>query len=223
MRFARSSVKARWHSHLVLLPLLLLLSLCSKEKADDFSSFAKQIEKALERRDAQFFVNRAQTFEQICDLTTGSIGVVKVGCQTGDAVKTFGIASGCGGAALVLADYELLLAEWFENLRPHLSDEYGTGAVRLYATARSPAGSVAIVTSINEYPAGDPRRFVSVFGWQRLDGRWRLVNYAFHDAFRLHAHGSVAYRSMLRGLATLERLRNDHERLYSLPRSRHRR
>jgi len=151
---------------------------------DGFRAFAAQIAAAVATGDGAFFAERGLEDEMTCD------GSEELGPCAGQPGGT--VLRGIPGAAAQSdafglfspADYADLLADWFAAANPSLSDEYGSGAVTLYALAHRPASPggeeayQAIVTGI--FTSGPSTlRQARILSFQFLDGSWRLTRELF--------------------------------------------
>ncbi len=153
---------------------------------DCFRAFAVLIEGALAENDASFFADRGVEDEITC------VGDEMLGpCMdqpAGTVVRgiPFGVAQS-EGTFLSPGDYAAMLADWFADARPDLSDEYGGGGLALYALAHTPTDAMgegayqAIVTGI--FDSGpDAFRQARILSFQFLDGSWRLTFELFAGA-----------------------------------------
>ena len=147
---------------------------------EGFRAFAPQIEEAVEVRDTRFFAERARTLGLDCPPQPNEVAACKDQPE-GTTVQVFEARSPFAGDIVTLTDYQAELKGWFEAARGDLSDEYGPGALTLYAIASTNPDSSqetegdAIITAIIDSP-GDllPRREVRVFGWNFTTSRWEF-------------------------------------------------
>jgi hypothetical protein len=147
---------------------------------DGFSIFAARVDAALASSDGEFFGDRG--LEQ--DVTCTGEELVGICMDQPPGTVFRGIPRGIFQTdAFALSspdDYADDLVEWFSGARPELEDDYGSGAVALYATAYKSAGDggeeayqtiiTAIVTS-----GPDSIRQARSLAFRFLDGRWRLT------------------------------------------------
>jgi len=146
-----------------------------------FRAFGRQIEAALAGGDASFFSDRGVEEEMICagDEQLGPCveqpaGTVLRGIP-GTAWKSdaFGVTPS--------AEYATMLSEWLADARPDQSDDYGSGAVKLWSLAQahsdSQTESLAIATLIRETgPATGIQRQARIFRFAFTDGKWLLLS-----------------------------------------------
>jgi hypothetical protein len=154
------------------------------EGFDAFRAFADQIEAALERRDAAFFVERALPTELTC--TGEELPLPCAGQPAGKTISGIPSRAWASDASSLLEpeEYALWLEDYFDTPLPDLSDEYGSGSLTLYALAHSQTEGKevfrAITTSIvDRYPTGTPigqtEREAHVFDFVFEDDRWQFV------------------------------------------------
>jgi len=147
---------------------------------DGFRAFAVQIEAALDAADGSFFAGRGLEEDLVC------AGDEELGPCAGQAAGTAfrGIPRGIFQSdAFFLtspAEYEADLQEWFAGDHPELDDDYGNGAVALWALAykaaerRGEEAHQAIITAIAT-SGGDSVRQARTLSFRFVDGRWRLT------------------------------------------------
>jgi hypothetical protein len=151
---------------------------------DGFRSFAQLIEAALDGGDAQFFVERARLTELTC--TGEEFPLPCAGQPAGTTLNGITSAAWQSDASALLSpeEYELWLEDYFSTALGHLSDDYGSGSLTLYALAHSGADGndsfQAISTSIvDRYPSGTPigqnEREAHVFNFEFENGRWQFT------------------------------------------------
>lgn len=154
---------------------------------EGFRAFAVQIDAALREKNVQFFSGRARFEEVTCPPEPPGELVACADEPPGTVVQVLShISYPFEGAGVSREQFESSLEPWFAGARPDLSDQYGSGALALYALASSPApgmvgeGDHAIVTAIVDWLpelSGPPERLVLFLTWQFLDGRWQLTSY----------------------------------------------
>ncbi len=146
----------------------------------EFRTFADLIDKALADGDGAFFAIRGIQTEVTC------AGDEQLGFCMGQPPGT--VFRGIPGVvwmsdAFWLSppdEYVAMLQEWIATARPDLSDDYGDGAVRLFALARSSGGDadeefLAIATVIRYTgPATEIQRQARIFRFVRGKDSWAL-------------------------------------------------
>lgn len=147
---------------------------------EGFRAFASQIEASLVSGDGSFFGDRGVEDELVCagDEVLGPCA----GQSAGTAFR--GIPRGIFQTdAFFLASpdaYANDLVEWFGNAQPELEDDYGGGAMALWALAYKAAGDggeeayQAVITAIVATGAESIRQ-ARTLSFRFLDGRWRLT------------------------------------------------
>ena len=152
---------------------------------EGFRAFAVQIDAAVKDKNVQFFSGRAR-FEQVtCPPNAAPELAACANEPPGTLVQVLSdISYPFEGAGVSRAQFESDLEQWFAGARPDMSDQYGSGALALYALANSPApgisgeGAHAIISGIVDWPySGGPERDALFLTWQFLDGRWQLTSY----------------------------------------------
>lgn len=151
---------------------------------DGFLVFAAQIAAAADASDAAFFADRGLEEEVIC------AGDELLGfCEGEPAGMVFrgipgGVAQSDAFALLSPDEFADMFSAWFGGADPALDDEFGTGAVALFATAYRPANEFeeeayqAILTGI--FAAGaEAERQARIISFRFVDGRWRLAGELF--------------------------------------------
>jgi hypothetical protein len=152
---------------------------------EDFESFAGRVARAAERGDTDFFAERVEGRPYTCseadvEASTGPDAPEEPIClEVGHEfeavpIDNYGAAGTITTPAVLIRDIE----RFFDQALPEAEDDFGSGAVRLYATAvpqRQPGTAsplrTAVLTSLQEFQ-GAPRRFVRALDFEFLDGRW---------------------------------------------------
>lgn len=147
---------------------------------DGFRAFAVRVEAALAGSDGLFFADRGLEEDLVC------AGDEELGPCAGQAAGTAfrGIPRGIFQSdAFFLTspeEYADDLVEWFGSAHPELEDDYGDGAVALYALAHQPSDRggeeayQAIITTIVTSGADSVRQARSL-SFRFVDGRWLLT------------------------------------------------
>jgi hypothetical protein len=151
-----------------------------------FREFAREIDRAFQERDTQFFVDRAVISEVEC---TGreQLGIC-VDQPAGTALRGVWSTGANGGPIHIvpLDEYQELLSSYFDAATPVHSDELGSGDLVLYGLGSSsadgrpasivPAGQRAFYAITSAIPAQDQeyRREVRAFVFTWDDGDWRF-------------------------------------------------
>lgn len=150
-----------------------------------FADFIDSIARAAEDGDAAFFIDRVQGIPIVC--TEADVAAAQgpdappqpvcteVGIEfEAIAITNYGAAGAVVTPGVLITDIRRFFADALEDEE----DEYGVGAVRLFATATpltlgDPTGNVhtAILTSVEEL-FGRPGRFVRALDFTFIDGRW---------------------------------------------------
>ena len=145
---------------------------------EDFRAFAALIDAALAEGDASFFSDRGEEMEVTCQ------GDEQLGFCMGQPPGT--IFRGIPGTAwqsdafalFPTDDYESLLEDWFAEALLDQSDEFGDGAVKLFALAQLGGGDgefLAITTAIlNTGPATEVQRQARMLRFAFEEGAWKL-------------------------------------------------
>jgi len=151
---------------------------------EGFRAFAPQIEQAIVTGDAQFFLDRAVLEELTC------VGDEPVGPCSGRPAGTVsgipgGVWQGDVGGIFTPEEYEQALQRYFDGALADQSDDYGPGALALFALARGERDGeevfYAITTSIvDAYPStgapvgppGTLLREAHAFRFRFESGRW---------------------------------------------------
>jgi hypothetical protein len=149
-----------------------------------FREFAPLLMDALASGDTGFTVDRADRVSVTCE------GIEQAGPCSGVAAGE--VRSGIPGSAwrsdaggiFSDEDYAMNLSRYREASRPELSDEYGTGALRLFALgsmARQDGGAYEVITTsiTNQYPStgysvSEPFREAHVFYFHHNGAGWRF-------------------------------------------------
>jgi hypothetical protein len=158
---------------------------------EGFRAFAVQIAAAVREKNVQFFSGRAR-FEQVtCPPEPPGELVACADEPPGTVVQVLShISYPFEGAGVSREQFESSLEQWFAGAKPDLSDQYGSGALVLYALANSPApgitgqGAHAIVSGIVDWLPDLPppaERGVLFLTWQFLEGRWQVTSYGSAD------------------------------------------
>jgi len=159
-------------------------ALSAKPTASDpqsFREFAALIGDALAQADAAFFADRGVETELTC---TGDEQLGPCAEQPPGTVLRGIPGSAWKSDAFGLSptdEYAALLDEWFASARPDVSDERGSGEVKLYALAQGHSGlgpqSLAIATLNRETgPATGIQRQARIFRFGFTDGKWLLYS-----------------------------------------------
>jgi hypothetical protein len=147
---------------------------------DGFRAFAVRVEAALAGSNGLFFAGRGLEQDLVC------IGDEHLGPCAGQLAGTAfrGIPRGIfqTDAFFLTSPDEFAddLGVWFAKILPESEDDYGHGAVALYALAHQPAGGggeeayQAIITAIVTSDA-DSLREARSLSFRFVDGRWRLT------------------------------------------------
>ena len=145
---------------------------------EGFRAFAAQVDAALAEGDASFFSDRGEEMEVTCQ------GDEQLGFCMGQPPGT--IFRGIPGTAwqsdafalFPTDDYESLLEDWFAEALLDQSDEFGDGAVKLFALAQLGGGDgefLAITTAIlNTGPATEVQRQARMLRFAFEEGAWKL-------------------------------------------------
>jgi len=155
---------------------------------EDFAEFADLVARAVEEQDTAFFADRVEGKTYTCtemDVPGEGWGIEQGICQeVGQEVEV--VENRFWRSEGLLVRPEAIgeqMGKYFSNALPEEDDEYGAGAVRLYAIGTSrpsdaaPARTykVAILTAITplgEDPASEPVRTVRGILFQHAEGRW---------------------------------------------------
>ena len=150
-----------------------------------FREFARQIEDAVAAGDSAFFVDRAKYVHLTCE---GEEQLGPCSDWPGGTVITGipGSAWHSDASAIFSAEeYTAYFTRYWSAGRSDLSDEYGSGSLRLYALASRQAQDSrlfsAITTSIvDNYPTGyligRSEREAHVFNFELVESRWTFVS-----------------------------------------------
>lgn len=151
---------------------------------EGFRAFARQIERAISESNAQFFIERAVLKEEACT------GEEQLGPCAG---RTPGTVRGIPGrvwqsdasALFSPEEYAQALGRYFDAALSDQSDEYGTGALTLYALGQSATEGdevfQAITTAIVDIypstgaPIGRTEREAHAFNFKFEAGRWQFT------------------------------------------------
>ena len=181
---------ARWLALLAVSLALVGVAACGGgdgRDPEDFATFADQIARAAEQGDTTFFTERVLGEPRICTKEEVAISTgpdappqpicLEVGFEFDAVVITgYPVTDNIRTPEVLARDIEGL----FENALLDEEDQYGPGAVRLYATA-IPSRSVrpgvslqtAILTAIHDF-SGLPRRAARGLNFQYVNGRWMI-------------------------------------------------
>ncbi len=155
---------------------------------EGFRRFAEQIAATVDANDAPvsaaFFADRGLEVEEVC------AGDELLGFCEGKPAGT--VFRGIPGGTAQTDDYHLssraelttALAEWFSSARPFGEDDFGSGAITLYAIAYRPRDEFseeayqAILTGFFD-DSDPPGRQARVLSFRFVEGRWRLAGDLF--------------------------------------------
>ena len=155
---------------------------------EEFAKFADKVADAVEEGDVVFFTGRVQGESYTCTeedvrASTGPEAPPQPIClEVGYEFEAVAIAN--YGTAGTITTPKVLIGDiqrFFQGALPGQEDDYGPGAVRLYATAipnrrgAAEAGvHTAILTAIQDFQ-GQPRRFARAIDFEYIDGRWMIT------------------------------------------------
>jgi hypothetical protein len=148
---------------------------------DGFRQFVPLLQAALDRGDVSFLADRMKTIDVVCrveDVPTqlggpqcDFEGQAYAGFKTG----TWRSEGGVGPASNTISQLEKL----FATVQPSASDEFGDGAVRVYALNQEEEQQDAIIAAMIERPANfagsGPLRVALATTWSFEEGRWMLT------------------------------------------------
>jgi hypothetical protein len=156
---------------------------------EDFAQFADLVASAVAEQDMSFFADRVRGRTYTCteaDVAGGESGVEQGLCQeVGQQVDV--VEHWFWHSEGLLRRPETMVTaieEYFASALPGESDDYGTGAVRLYAigTTRSSepsrrfkAAILTAITPVGEGAASKPVRTARGIYFRYVDGRWVIV------------------------------------------------
>jgi len=194
----------RWLALLVL-PALLLAAACNGDGDGDGSStatieaggtpgaeafgeegfrrFVPLLQDALDRQDVAFFRDRALTSPVVCEAEDLEGGLGKPECErVGQSYDGLGVGYwGEGGGDVPVEKAIGLIESLLGSVLPDASDDFGDGALRVYALNVSNERFDAIVTAIVEtpedLPGQGPQRVVLGFSWAGAEGRWMTTGF----------------------------------------------
>lgn len=160
---------------------------------EDFAKFAVDIARAVEEQDTAFFAARVKGRTYTCaesDFTEEGLGrtVAQGICEeVGQQVQVVGHSYWHSEGLSVRPEATVTAIEdYFTSALPGEEDDYGPGAVRLYAIGTTPSPDpartyeAAILTAI--IPLGearDPARTVRGIHFEYADGRWVIRSMRF--------------------------------------------
>jgi hypothetical protein len=148
---------------------------------DGFRRFVPVLQEALDRGDVSFLADRMKTIDVVCrveDVPTqlggpqcDFEGQAYAGFKTG----TWRSEGGVGPASNTISQLEKL----FTTVQPSASDQFGDGAVRVYALNQEEEQQDAIIAAMIERPANfagsGPLRVALGTTWSFEEGRWMLT------------------------------------------------
>jgi len=162
---------------------------------EDFAEFAGVLSRGVEEQDTGFFADRVKGRAYTCteaDIGSEPWGIEQGLCQeVGQSVNV--VEFGFWRSEGVLRRPEAMveaIEDYFASALPGESDDYGTGAVRLYATGitRSSdpsltyrAAILTAVTPVGEGAASKPVRTARGVNFQYVDGRWVIIGMLWAD------------------------------------------
>lgn len=159
---------------------------------EDFGEFADVVAQAVEVEDTAFFADRVKGRTHTCtevDVSGGALGgpapdvCQEVGQQIEVVENWFWHSEGQSvrPTSLVTA-----IKDYFSNALPEENDDYGVGAVRLYAIGERGSTDperickAAILTAITpDGPASEPVRTVRTILFQYVESRWVIRGMQF--------------------------------------------
>ena len=149
---------------------------------DGFRQFVPVLQGALDRGDVSFLADRMKTIDVVCgpeDVPTalGGPQCEFVGqAYAGFATATWRSEGGVGPVSNTIPQ----LQEVFATVQPSASDQFGDGAVRVYALNQADDRQDAIIAAMIERPsnfAGSGALRVALgTSWSFEEGRWMLAN-----------------------------------------------
>lgn len=181
---------ARWLALLAFALALVGVAACGGgdgRDPEDFATFADQIARAAEQGDTAFFTDRILGDTHVCteEEVAGSTGpdappdpiCLEVGFEFEAVVITgYPVTDNIRTPEVLARDIERL----FEDALLGEEDQYGPGAVRLFATAkpsRSPDPGAtlhtAIITAIHQF-SDLSRRAARGLNFEYIEGRWMI-------------------------------------------------
>jgi len=182
------SSKRRTRAAVLAIALGALTLACSSDEPGDFVEFADRIAAAVNERDVAFFIERIEgdpyvcTEEDVAGNAALPIGETPACEEAGFEFEAVRIARyGRPGIVTTTSALATDLEVFFRDALPNESDQYGLGAVELYATAaplavgdEAPVRRTAIITAIQATSAGVPGRFARGIDFEYADGRWLI-------------------------------------------------
>lgn len=168
---------------------LLLAAACDGEDGRDeaempgdegFREFVPLLQQALDAGDMAFLTDRAQTVPYVCTEEDFS-GLGNPHCES-EGQSYDGFTVGYWRSEGVTAPVASALSPFdtvFSSVQPAANDEFGDGAVRVYALNVGDDDHDAIVTAIIERPefagSGPPIRATIGTSWSFAEARWTLT------------------------------------------------
>jgi len=158
---------------------------------EDFAGFADLVAGAVEEQDTSFFTDRVKGRTYTCtevDVPGEGWGIEQGLCQeVGQQVEVVDHWFWRSEGLLVRPEaIGREIDKYFSKALPEEDDDYGTGAVRLYATGETRSTDpgriykVAILTAITpDGPASEPVRTVRGILFQYVEGRWVIRGMEF--------------------------------------------
>jgi len=148
--------------------------------ADGFRAFARQIDQAVVARDTTFFRQHMKTIHVDCRTVTDANQLGGTDCATPDAAyEGFGTAPWrTDGGGIHPADAAVTIFQRvFDEQLAGDSDDYGSGAARVYALnvedGRYWAIIAALITRPSNFAGSGPLRIALATSWLFEDGQWR--------------------------------------------------
>jgi hypothetical protein len=148
--------------------------------ADGFRAFAAEIQGALDRRDAGFFIERIKPETGTCTAGDLTPGIGQLPCETeGQQWEGFPLGRWRSEGGYVDPAEAPTPIDLHDEALPDDSDAFGDGTVRIHAIATDGMVAHSIVTALVQRPpdfAGEgPLRQVRVQRWTFDSERWRYT------------------------------------------------